>query len=97
MKRLINENIERAAEWLKVKKELDTKIHDHFKSCEHWIVKDSDSYKTSDNILIHQKCLICDYCGDVVRIFKDNSFKDVNDDFYQKQKKIFEYKYRNCS
>ena len=92
MKRLFNENIINAAEWLKIKNELDLKIQDHFKSCEHWIVKDSDSYKTSDNITIHKKCLICDYCGKLIKIYKDID-NDSNKDFFIKQKKIFDMKY----
>ena len=93
MKRLINENIERAAEWLKVKKELQLKLKELESSCEHWVAFEADSYKSSDNVTIQKNCLICDFCNKVLFEFNNNK-EDIYKDFYEKQKKIFDSKYR---
>lgn len=93
MKRLINENIERAAEWLKTKKELQTKLKDLEESCEHWVAYDSNSYKTEDKITILEDCLICDFCNKVLYSSSKRS-DELYKQFVEKQKKIFDYKYR---
>lgn len=93
MKRLINENIERAADWLKLKKELQAKLKDLENNCEHWVAFDANSYKSDDNITIQEDCLICDFCNKVLVIFSKDKEK-LYQDFVEKQKKIFEYKYR---
>ena len=93
MKRLINENIERAAEWLKIKKDLQAKLKELESSCEHWVAYDANSYKNTENITVHQDCLICDFCNKVLFVYNNNK-EDIYKDFYEKQKKIFDSKYR---
>lgn len=93
MKRLINENIERAAEWLKNKKDLQAKLKELEDSCEHWVAFDSNSYKIENNVTVEEECLICDFCNKVLFVNSKND-DELYKRFIEKQKKIFEYKYR---
>lgn len=91
MKILLNENIINAAEWLKCKKELETKLNDLKNTCEHWIGYETDCYH-KDGEVHYEKALICDCCGSVLNVYEDDESRKMNK-IYQKQKRIFDNKY----
>lgn len=92
MKRLYNENIERAAEWLKVKKELENKLKELNDICEHWVVYDCEKYINDYGRIVIKNCLRCDFCNKIIE--NENNKDEIYKDFYEKQKKIFDHKYR---